>query len=138
VISDQSEAGHCVVVNLDQLNIDDRGNSGRARTGQHKFWVGGLCTAFVFVHEFFHAWAGVPDHYGTKIECLMNSSDRGRATKWKFCDPCWAKVQGTWGLPFQPEFVPGKPVEPGMVGDPGSPKDYGNPPETHVTVQDTP
>lgn len=138
-ITDQSDTGHCVVVNLDSLNIDDRGNSGRAQTGRRKFEVGGLCNAFVFVHEFMHAWAGLPDHYGTKIECLMNSSERSVIFKWKFCDPCWAQVQATWKLPFRPEFVEDEEL-PGTTspGKHGRPKHYGEAPATKVTIEDKP
>lgn len=136
-ISDQSESGDVVVVNLDSLHIDDRGTSGRAETGRKKFIVGGLCNAFVFVHEFFHAWAGLPDHYGTKIECLMNSSERSLIFKWKFCDPCWKQVQATWKLPFRPEFVENEELPgPTSPGKHGRPKDYGDAPETRVTVTD--
>jgi hypothetical protein len=136
-ITDQASSGHCVVVNLDQLNLPD-GNSGKARNGAHKFWVGGLCNTFVFVHEFFHAWASVPDHYGTKIECLMNSSERGQIFQWKFCDPCWQMVKNTWKLPFRPEFDASRELTPECPGKHGAPKDYGEPPETKVTVVDKP
>ncbi|MHC4606891.1 MAG: LSm family protein [Planctomycetota bacterium] len=134
-IYDKAEDGHCVVMSLKNPNLPG-GLSGRAKPGKKKFFVGGGVTTFVFVHEFFHAWANLPDHYGTKTPCIMNSSEMGRVFKFQFCDPCFKKVKEKWKVPRKPGLDMSREATSETPGKHGAPEDFGDSPPIDVKITD--
>jgi hypothetical protein len=136
-VYDKAEDGECVVVSLNGFNLPD-GNSGKAQLGMKKFWVGGGTNGFVWVHEFYHAWAALPDHYGSSVGCIMNSSNRSTIFKWKFCDGCWGIAKAKWQIPRRPGFTESEelPQMRSAKGVHGKPEDCGDPPEIEVKITD--
>ena len=120
-IYDKARDGDCVVLNLDRNTVSKPGRGGTVYgySKGAKFYVGGNCDMDIFIHEFCHAKLGLPDHYGTKIVCIMNASERRKYMRYTFCDRCWESLVKRY---------PGL-KRPGEIGE-----DFGEPPETKIII----
>jgi tetratricopeptide (TPR) repeat protein len=130
-IYDKKRDGDCVVKNLDQNKVQHGGRTVYGYASAGKFYVGGKCLLLTFVHEFGHAKFGLPDHYGEKVDCIMNAGDGARHMKFTYCtgktrDP--SKGPGCWETILKKYPGLKKPTEIGQ--------DFDEPPETKLVITD--
>ena len=126
-IYDKKQDGDCVVKNLDQNKVV--GPGGRSAYGYAsggKFYVGGKCLLLTFVHEFGHAKFGLPDHYGEKVDCIMNAGDGARHMKLTYCTSQTRGKQGCWDSIIKKYPGLKRPTEIGQ--------DFDEPPETKIII----
>jgi len=114
-ISDKSRSGRVVVlVNTGRTVPHPNGGRVYGYASCGKMFVAGECFVKTFVHEFGHAFFGLPDHYGTEIICIMNAGKGAKYMRYCFCDSCWQKLLSQYpGLrrPKKPNEFFGKPPE---------------------------
>jgi len=121
-ISDKSRRGRVVVlVNTGRTVPGPKGGTVYGYASGGKMFVAGECFVATFVHEFGHAFFGLPDHYGTKIICIMNASEGAKYMRYWYCDSCWKKVVSKY---------------PGLRRPKDENETFGEPPEVKITITD--
>ena len=121
-INDKSRSGRVVVlVNTGRTVPHPKGGRVYGYASGGKMFVAGECLVKTFVHEFGHAFFGLPDHYGTEIICIMNAGKGAKYMRYRFCDSCWKKVVSKY---------------PGLRHPKSENESFGEPPEVKITITD--
>ena len=121
-ITDKSRRGRVVVlVNTGRTVPGPKGGTVYGYASGGRMYVSGECFVATFVHEFGHAFFGLPDHYGTQIICIMNASEGAKYMRYWFCDSCWQKLERKY---------------PGLRRPKDEKERFGEPPEVKITITD--